>query len=503
MVAAVSCKKDQQPESTSPRISISAAMSDGTKAILHEGDLNGKSALQIYDYRGSETVPFINDQVSYPTTPNEVTWKWGSEPADGYSWLNGNARIDHHFFGWLTTDKSGLKASDLFGTSGLVFPGTGEIKTLTVPQTAMTLSSKQFDFCYSDMINRIAEKTDYSTVQIPLHHLFTCFGLKVGNYSSNAISISSIKLFGLVNNKGAKIAYDTEEGKATVTYGTTGLAKLGGTSGVELLGSTINLTTTNPVANNAITATGLGTDATDALFLMWPQTADELNIADANAPTTSEAVLQITYKVDGGSNVTKVIPLRPESWVDGTTHKNTVGWDAGTCHKLELAFTDTQLSLKVTVAPWDLYEPTINYDVETQIKTGGQLKFNTTTCTIDSDNKRIYFKGGNPITGTFTLEKPFNGTWLITKEGSWDSFELDNADLTTFGNTDESNYGTIDGNPATFTIYPFITDPDSDREITLKFSVRASNGQIYDANDIIYGTGTGSYKGYKIVLQAS
>lgn len=523
LFAAAACTKERPAEqyTTSPRITLSDPEFIGTRAILHSGDFTGNTSMQVYDYwtilnASGEPVPekSFSDVAAYnttTTTSQNQSWGFAKEP-DGHPWFKGTTPVDHSFFSWLLTDKAGLAASSLFGTgaSGLSF--NENTKTLTVPAVAMDLSTTQFDFCYSTILERKKERADYSPVSMPLHHLFTSFGVKAFNYTSDKITLTSVKLYGLVNNKGAQVAYDLAQGKTAVTYGAsdrTGSTKL---SAVELTSAPIAMNA-NTGVNNIITSAGLLTTSPNPFYLMWPQTAADLNITTTPTVNTlgtvtagsGQAFLVIGYKVNDGATVTyKAIPLRPSSWVDSETGKNTVGWDAGTCHQIEIAFTDTQVGLTVTVQPWDLYEPEIDYSGEIQVKSTGKLAFsgNGTTCTVDETNRRVYFKGGNPITATFTIDAPLDATWMISKKGDYDAFEIDDTAQGSFGDKIDNATGTIDGNQVTFTIYPKISDPDKDREINLAFSVRLSNGNVYSVDNLIQGDpATTTY--YTIVLQAS
>ena len=519
LIIAAACSKEKSalPEGYSPRITLSDPMVTGTRAILHSDDFTGDTSMEVYDYKTSYSSQ--NDTIVSFHFTNIVAYGSGSDPDwdfvntvpdGGYQWFENKAPINHSFISWLIKDKAGLEAGSLFGTGATGLSFNEDTKVLTVPATTMTLSTTQFDFCYSTILERKKERADYSPVSMPLHHLFTSFGVKAYNYTSDKITLTSVKLYGLVNNKGAQVAYDIAKGKTAVTYGS-GSTRL---SAVELVNTSAPIAmNANTGVNNIITSTGLATSASNPFFLMWPQTAADLNITTTPTVNTSgvvtagsgQAFLVIGYKVNDGATVTyKAIPLRPESWVDSETGKNTVGWDAGTCHQIEIAFTDTQVGLTVTVQPWDLYEPEIDYSGEIQVKSTGKLAFsgNGTTCTVDEDNRRVYFKGGNPITATFTIDAPLDATWMISKKGDYDAFEIDDTAQGSFGDKVDNATGTIDGNQVTFTIYPKISDPDKDREINLAFSVRLSNGNVYSVDNLIQGDpATTTY--YTIVLQAS
>ncbi len=468
-----------------------------TKAVLDPDDLQQvNTQIKLYDVikNGDAYSYRINgDIASYAS--NE--WTFANEPDGGYQWLEGTgsakAKVDHFFFGWLNQDKDENKASDLFG-SNLTFSGSGSSYSLAIPSTTMTLTSAQFDMSYIDMVKRSKEESNYSAVELTLQHYFTSFGIKAHNYTSDQITITGIKLYGIKNVNSGSIAFNTASCTSTPTYGTGSSTWTDAAYGPQLLSSNILISADSGV-NNVITSTGKLTSATDAYFLMWPQSASDLG---------SNAKMAITYQVNGGTATTVEVGIRPTD--------ATFGWDAGSRHMVEIAFRDKAVSLTATVQPWDNIEPEINYSGTLSIKEHGGLAFvgDGSTCTVDEDNKTVYFKGGNPITFTFTLESPLDATWMITKVGDFDVFEIDNETqnpltgqpYSTHGDGVDYNYGTIDGNTATVTIFPKITDPQRDYKIRLQFAVRTSSGLVYSADELVQGSKDSSTY-YTIVLQAS
>ena len=499
-LVALSCVREQNPdgqiEVAYPEIRISAGFVQ-TKSILDKAeDLEGSSAIQLYDYKSTDEegglTVHIRKSVSYASA--NTHWSLG----ESYSWFDkiydkAVAR-DHNFIAWLTTDKDGLTATNLFGTSGITYTESEEtpaIKTITVPETAIKLDSKQFDFCYSDLLQRKKAKADYSTVGLQMRHLLTCFGIKASNYTSEAVNITSVKLYGLANIKSGSVAYDMENGTTTPTVTPAATSTSWPTTNkLELLknGTTITVPAENSantpaegVVENIITSFVESTN-NPAFFLMWPQTNAELK----------NAKIDVTYNTGGTPN-TVTIPLAP---ING-------GWDAGIRQELELSFTEKRMLLTITPKDWYYYQPSIDYDAEVVVNDVGMLTFDKSTCVVDETNKCVYFKNGNPITIRFRIEAPEAGTWLISKEGDMDAFEIDNADESQFGDGEDYNYGQISASKtATVTIYPTVEDPDKDYQITLSFAVRTPNGQVISVNNKIQGSDNRA-NFYKIILQAS
>ena len=469
-----------------------------TKTALDPEDLDYvNSQIKLYDVikNGDSYSYLINGDIASYATP---VWTYANEPTSKYQWLvdNGGSKtkVDHFFFGWLNQDKDNNKASDLFG-SGLTLNGSGSSYSVAIPSTTMTLTSAQFDMSYIDMVQRSRDESNYSPVELTLQHYFTCFAIKAHNYTTDQITITGIKLYGIKNVNSGSIAFDTEECTSTPSYGTGSSTWATAAAGLQLVGSSNIAISADSEVSNVITSTGKLTTATDAYYLMWPQSASDLG---------SNAKLDITYQVNGGAAVTATVGIRPTD--------ATYGWAAGTKHNVEIAFRDKAVTLTATVQPWDNIEPEINYSGTLSLKENGGLAFvgNGTTCTVDEATRTVYFKGGNPITFNFTLESPLDATWMITKVGDFDAFEIDNETqnpltgqpYSTHGDGDDYNYGTIDGNTATVTIFPVIADPQRDFKIRLQFAVRTSSGLVYSADELVQGSNDSSTY-YTIVLQAS
>lgn len=492
------------PDTPSPSIEVNAGVSDVslTKAPLGSADLATGSAIKLYDVIGTSFTRHIDGKT---TTFNGTKWNIADAGENGYQWKSSGVPaldMDHNFFGWLTTDKDGLTAAGLFGSAPAITPNSPDdgIYTVTLSKE-MLLTSTQFDFSWSDMVQRPATGHNYSIVPLQLHHLFTCFGIKAINYSSSEIVIKSIKLQGLVNNKTATLTYNVNTGDADCSYDDEHGTKTwsGDASALELVGSNITIasaaTSAGTVVNNVMTnGTGKSTSATDAFFLMWPQTATEMTdhvqkVSDVWSYTQGDPVLVVTYSANSGADVVVPVGLRP------LTSSN--GWDAGTRHQLELAFSDKFITLSAEVLPWDYSEPAVDYTASVQVAETGTLAFSGCVFGTGDNADCIFFKNGNPITGYFCLNNPTDATWLISKDGDFDAFEIDNTAFGTYGDGVDYNYGTIDGNTAYFTIYPKIADPQRDYVITLTFAVRTATGSVLNA-DVVQGETK-----RKIVLLAS
>lgn len=472
----VACDKDNTGGDNGGSIEIAV-----TKNTLSPDSITTGTQIKLYDCvtkNGTAYTSWIDgNTASYPSSGS--TWVISGEPTGGYSWWDGTDKMDHHFFGWLTRDKNGLTDADLF-SSALTASASDGVYTVNVPATTMTLATTQFDFAYSDMVNRTVADPDYSTVDIHLKHLFTCFGIKAHNYTEDPVTIKQVKIYGLTNRKSATITYDATAGTVDTTYTSVSKTWASASDAVSLMDNAHNITLAAD-ADTANVINGISGAGSDYCYLMWPQNATEL----------ADCKIIVTYN-NGGSDETKELSIRP----DGADF----GWDAGTRHIIEIGFIDKEVKLTVKTLPWDHYTPTIDYNGSISVKSGGQLTLKEpgTFCTLDTATNKVYFKSGNPITIYFTFDTPLDATWMITKKGDWDYFEIDNADVSNFGDKTDYNYGTIDGQTSTVTIYPKVDDPDKTYEIQLSFAVRTNSGKVLSADKLIQGPDSSKY--YKFVL---
>lgn len=489
-------------------ISLSATVCADTKAPLSSSDLTAGSTVKVYDVLGSSFDKHINGAIA---TKGSTEWSFASD----YPWMVGTPaeKVDHNFFAWLTNDKEGNTPAALFGFEPAISvnnPDDG-IYAMTLPKQ-MILNQSQFDFCYSDIVSRAKETNNYSVVPLNLHHLFTCFGICARNYTSEVITITSIKLHGLVNNKTATITYNVNTGERDIVYVPDGSNPKSWTTDVNALelvaehGLTLNAEdAAGSSVANVITHANGGSKSkdTEVYFMMWPQTADEMDasIEENDGVWTfdsSDPVLTVTYRVGSGSIVTVPVALRPESLTGS-------GWDAGTKHLLELSFTEKFLSLKATVLPWDYSEPEIDFTSGASAGEGGRLSFSGCIFGKRDNADCIYFKNNNPITGYFKLDSPMDASWMISKDGDFDVFEIDNRNEGNFGDGVDYNFGTIDGETAYFTIYPRIEDPQRDYYITLTFVVRTSTGNVINVDELLQpkvdGEGNVVMEDGKIVIE--
>lgn len=497
------CQREAVQVPAGDSIMISAGV-EQTRALLNSGDLVAGSQISVYDVLSDGLyTKHINGVVASFQAAGDP-WAFAGMPPAVYSWRPDQKICNHNFFTWLTRDPSGLTPSSIFGSNLSLASNSPDngIYRVNVPSTTMTLGSRQFDFCYSDIVTRDVATSNYSTVNLELRHFFTAFAIKAHNYDSDPITVTSVKLYGIRNTKRAVITYDTNDpgSQASVEYTGASSSWAGEAKGLELLRSSITLDPDQDL-NNIITCTAGGsktTGATDAKYLMWPQTEAEMTSSydgEGNLIVDySKAILAVTYRSGISPEVTKCVSLCPQG--------KTQAWDPGTFHQLELSFTSKFVTLDVSVLPWDYLEKDVNYAKTIACNTNGELSFVDGTCVRDDANHRIYFRNSaTPIRGYFSFASPVNGSWMISKNGDFDAFEIDNESLGEWGDGIDFAYGTIDGSSVSyFTIYPIDQDPQKDYSIQLAFAVRTTSGEVYSADIVVQGEDPSQY--YTIILQS-
>lgn len=473
-------------------IHISVSMNDHTKSILHSTDLTGSTKIKLYD--------IVNDGSSFAAHINGATTSYGTPEWDidgaPYSWYRNSSLPDHNFFGILTADKDDIQASSLFGIGQPSLAINGDRYTFQYPSTAILLSSTQFDACHSDITVRDKASANFTTVEIPMRHLLTCFGISAHNYNNQSLTVKSVKLHGLTNKKSADITYNLSTSATSVYYTPDPSAPKSWTTeqtAVELLQSPITLESDHSCAN-IITAFGSHSSSAAEYFIMWPQTVAELTPTNPDIgrdesgsviKTDSDPMLVITYAMGTGEDIIIPVPLPHDQ-----------DWAAGHCRKMELSFTSKSVTLTAETLNWNYEEATVDYSGNVTIKENGHLKFIESSCYIDDYRKMVFFRGGNPITATFALDTPVGDTWIVSKSGDFDAFEIDNVEGGVIGDKKDFNYGTIDGNVASFTIMPTVSAPLKEYSITLEFAVRTTTERVIDITDLV------QTEKYTIVLQA-
>ena len=230
--------EDVRPAGTPIRMAVSSEGAQ-TKALFDADSFSAEgNVLQIWDvYFNSVVAPqaYI-EGTNVVSTGTGAVWPFKEGDAvKHYYWTKTGT---HRFYGVLVKDNSG--STPLTPTTGWGFDAAH--KVYSVPTTTLTLTSPQFDFVYSNVIERNLDNGAPTTaVPLKFNHLFSAFGFTFKNDSPSSFNIKSVSL--KVGNKAAAtIDYsnvweknfapaDAENWNPVVTYSDLAMSPDAGISG--------------------------------------------------------------------------------------------------------------------------------------------------------------------------------------------------------------------------------------------------------------------------------
>lgn len=178
-----------RPAGTPIRMAVSSEGAQ-TKALFGAASFAAKgNVLQIWDvYFNSVVAPqayiegtnVVSTGAVWPFKDGDAV----SSPDKHYYWTKTGT---HRFYGVLVKDNSaGLTPASGWGFDAHVYK---------VPTTTLTLISPQFDFVYSNVIERNLDNGDPTTaVPLKFNHLFSAFGFTFENDSPSSFNIKSATL---------------------------------------------------------------------------------------------------------------------------------------------------------------------------------------------------------------------------------------------------------------------------------------------------------------------
>lgn len=187
--------EDVRPAGTPIRMAVSSEGAQ-TKALFDADSFSAEgNVLQIWDvYFNSVVAPqaYI-EGTNVVSTGTGAVWPFKegdavSSPDKHYYWTKTGT---HRFYGVLVKDNSG--SVPLTPTTGWGFDAAH--KVYSVPTTTLTLTSPQFDFVYSNVIERNLDNGARTTaVPLKFNHLFSAFGFTFENDSPSSFNIKSATL---------------------------------------------------------------------------------------------------------------------------------------------------------------------------------------------------------------------------------------------------------------------------------------------------------------------
>ena len=183
--------EDVRPAGTPIRMAVSSEGAQ-TKALFDADSFSAEgNVLQIWDvYFNSVVAPqaYIEGSNVVSTGTGAV---WPFKEGDAVKHYYWTKTGTHRFYGVLVKDNSG--SAPLTPTTGWGFDATH--KVYSVPTTTLTLTSPQFDFVYSNVIERNLDNGAPTTaVPLKFNHLFSAFGFTFENDSPSSFNIKSATL---------------------------------------------------------------------------------------------------------------------------------------------------------------------------------------------------------------------------------------------------------------------------------------------------------------------
>lgn len=183
--------EDVRPAGTPIRMAVSSEGTQ-TKSLFDAASFSAAgNVLQIWDvYFNSVVAPqaYI-EGTNVVSTGTGAVWPFKEGDAvKHYYWTKTGT---HRFYGVLVKDNSG--SAPLTPTTGWGFDAAH--KVYSVPTTTLTLTSPQFDFVYSNVIERNLDNGAPTTaVPLKFNHLFSAFGFTFENDSPSSFNIKSATL---------------------------------------------------------------------------------------------------------------------------------------------------------------------------------------------------------------------------------------------------------------------------------------------------------------------
>lgn len=293
LAAVVSCTSTRVETDDVPQGGVPIRLSfqsdePGTRAMLNADSFQTKgNALQVWDVYFSD----IQEPTAYldgkyvVSDGNAAGSVWPFRPSvtetsvqDHYYWTKTGI---HRFYGVLVNDNS--TGASLAPAADWGFDADNKI--YSVPTTTLDLESEQFDFVYSNVIERDLDNGG-TTAAVPLNfkHIFTAFGFTLTNDSPSDLKLTDVSL-SIVNTGSAKIDYTSawrRKGEMTAPQTTYTLSNVSSIQGIAD-GTTSQILASSECRDlfkgDVLTSDGLKNYM--AHTLMWPQelTGRTLNVS--------------------------------------------------------------------------------------------------------------------------------------------------------------------------------------------------------------------------------
>ena len=455
LLAVPACSRIENAPKAAEKEGIHFAAPMQTKAT---DAVNTTSVFQVRDWYNN-TQYHINNTLRWNAT--ESKWVYGTTA--NYEWTGGN----HLFFSWLEHNEN-YSTSAFFGT-GLNASGN----TLTIPAKALSTSTQQYDFMYSNPVSRNTSGNDYSDVPLVFNHLFAQVAMSFQISNQTPDGEQPIYLHGVylndnfINEKETVITFN-DDGTADVSFNNA--AHNGAFSARTDFGGMSYGKGATPVD-----VLSQQQSTTKDFYYFWPATETELH-----------NVIEVIYQISGETDPVTGNPLIRHSHLSFPKGTN---WKGGHTYSYTVTYMGGIFKVEESVLPWNYTE--LSAGAEDQSAMASWIGWESSTCTISGRN--ITFKTDTqgrlmPIHGMFKIYSPTQCTYHINLSQNVSKYSFAHDFGSGPVDTSSGTIGTAAGDihPGV-TIDFFITARDEDRpaagqpSITadLSFSVQASGGREF------------------------
>jgi len=361
---------------------------------------------------------YINDVITNDgnnnwSFTNNIAWRWTR---------TGN----HKFFGWLVSDGAttgtGHAATELGITDASYDPTS---KILTVPEITFTKTTPQFDFSYSDIVEKDVANHDFNAanpINLPLKHLFSAVAIEVKNSTTDKAYIKKLELKNFKSKKSATVifsgaiskpVYENSDSQPEFAFTWPSEATVDANYG-HLIS---NGTPDNPTRFDIIDGHKLSYSAEPNYFMIWPQLAEDFSSA------TAPATIEVEYYIEG--------VMDPEDDTKYAKKTKTIvipsavempSMDAGVKYVISLEFKEKTLLLTLVPMPWTMDYMDIDYASSSILANSNKdnegvlwlYRQEEGVWKAGPRDRQISMTGGNPIQGRFYILAPTSGKWQVT-----------------------------------------------------------------------------------------
>lgn len=394
----LSCDRKEDAKADAAPLVLFSAEEVDTKSFISDVNRSGNQIV-VFDYMKTPGTNAYEWYIDHRRIFCEVDGQqvWDFVQGDEYYWLDDSI---HNSFGWLYMGPGGNTTETFFE----VHPDIDkENFKLNIPQKTFNLDTPIYDFLYSDVERREfnREDPDTSPLKLKMSHLFSAFRFRVKNLRTDGIEITGASLIDVTNTKSATIDFSKVADPSkdvTVSYGNTSSAV------IKEARDDISLNSGSDYVNL------LHPTDPEGYHMIWPQTANELNVA----------LLNLHYS-QNDKNDKKTIAL---------TSAGTTEWLPGNRYSYDLVFTDQEVIITCNVTPWS--KEKIELEFSDVVVVSDKMQWHRSTVeSVDEHTGEVVLKNDATAdkSGTcaecwFKIASPVGRRWEASLIGDAELFEF-------------------------------------------------------------------------------